>query len=63
MAGSSYANLAAAKKQAKAAKAATGKGGERPRDKLRNEAIERARKFDEERGRGGDSGKKKGWFG
>ena len=45
-----------------AAKAASGKG-ERPRDKLRAEASERARKFDEERGRGGDTGKKKGWFG
>jgi hypothetical protein len=45
-----------------AAKAASGKG-ERPRDKLRAEAIERARKFDEERGRGGDAPKKKGWFG
>ena len=47
---------------AQVAKASSGKG-ERPRDKLRNEAIERARKFDEERGRGGDATKKKGWFG
>ena len=44
-----------------AAKAATSKGGERPRDKLTREAIERARGIDEARGRGGD--KKKGWFG
>jgi len=46
---------------AQAAKAASGGKGERPRDKLRAEAIERARKFDEDRGRGGGEKKKGGW--
>ena len=62
-AGSAYKELAAAKKAAKAAKAASSSGGERPRDKLKREAMERAAKFDADRGRGGDKEKKKGWFG
>ena len=46
---------------------ASAKPTERPRDRLRAEAIERARKFDEAKGRGGASGgatgekKKGGW--
>ena len=59
-AGSNYSSLMAAKKAAKAAKSSS-PTSERPRDKLRAQAIEMARKMDEERGRGGD--KKKGWFG
>ena len=63
-AGSAYKDLAAAKRAAKAAKAsASSSGGERPRDKLKREAMERAAKFDADRGRGGDKDKKKGWFG
>jgi hypothetical protein len=65
-AGGSYKALAAAKKQAKAAKASS--TGERPRDRLRAQAIEAGRKMDEEKGRGPSGGggggdKKKGWFG
>ena len=48
---------------AQAAKASASGGGERPRDKLKREAMERAAKFDADRGRGGDKEKKKGWFG
>jgi hypothetical protein len=43
------------------AKAATKGSGERPRDKLRAQAIEAGRKMDEEKGRGPTG--KKGWFG
>ena len=42
---------------------ASSSGGERPRDKLKREAMERAAKFDADRGRGGEKEKKKGWFG
>ena len=52
---------AAAPQEAKAK--ASSSGGERPRDKLKREAMERAAKFDADRGRGGEKEKKKGWFG
>ena len=51
--GSNYRNLAAAKQAAKKAKASAPKG-QRPRDLLRERAIELAKEKDQNRG--------KGWF-
>lgn len=56
-AGSNYRNLMAAKQAAKKAKASAPKG-QRPRDLLRERAIEMAREKDA--GKGGKTGK--GWF-
>jgi hypothetical protein len=53
--GANYRNLAAAKSAAKKARASAPKG-QRPRDLLRERAIEMAREKDQ--GKGG----KKGWF-